>query len=302
MKSGIGKGFFSFLGVLGFLTSVLVSAPSSAGAQEGPPVTIGMIPGGNPGQLKKQARELAEKLQNRLGVPVNVFISKNYADLVGAMKGKKVDFAFFSSMTYVFAEKKAQAHVLLKKTYDGPYYYSALVVRTDSSLKKLSQLRGQRVAFVDKNSSSGYLYPLAELKRQKIDPDKDFSAVLFTGNHQASVQLLEQGKVDAAALFSDDAGANKGAWSKFARNPKLKVRALWVSEPIPNDPFCVREDFYQSHPEVTHSMMLALMDLAAENENSHRFAEVLGSGALTPATRKQYEPVRKMVESMNWHL
>lgn len=265
-------------------------------------IVIGMIPSGNPENLRKQALELAQQLQVILNIPVNIYISKNYAGLVEAMRTKKVDYAFFSSMTYVLAEKNAQAKVLLKKVWEQPFYYSAVIVRADSKIKKIEQLKGKKIAFVDDKSSSGYLYPKAMLQKKGLDKEDFFKEVVFTGNHQASVKMLEDKKADAAAVFSDDANGKVGAWSKFATNSKLKFNVLWMSEPIPNEAFCVRQDFYDEFPKTTHTLMFALIDLLAEDKSAKKYSEVLGTKDLMPATNRQYDSVRDMVHLMKIEL
>lgn len=269
---------------------------------EKPPesITIGLIPGGNPEKLKAQSLELAKALQEKLQIPVTIYISKNYAGLAEAMKSKKVDFAFFTSSTFVLAEQQAQAKVLLKTVWQEPYYYSALITAKTSGIKKLQDLKGKKVAFVDEKSSSGYLYPQVALQKQKMTA-KDFKEVVFSGNHQASMQLLEQGQVDAAAVYSDDDKGRHSAWSQFAKDPK-KYRVVWMSEPIPSDPFCVRGDFYEMYPKVTHSLMFALIDLFQIHREKKTYSEILGSRDLMPATSKQYDPVREMVKALKMEL
>ncbi|HEX4922970.1 MAG TPA: phosphate/phosphite/phosphonate ABC transporter substrate-binding protein, partial [Bdellovibrionales bacterium] len=158
-------------------------------AADAPPsqVTIGFIPGDSPEKLKNSGLKLAQLLQEKTGVEVNIHISKDYQGLIEAMKQKKIDFAFFSAMTFVFAEKQAGAKVLLKKVWEGPFYYSALVTKKSSKIKKVEDLKGKTVAFVDEKSGSGYLYPRMMLKKKGIDPQKYFKQTFFAGNHQSAV-------------------------------------------------------------------------------------------------------------------
>ena len=65
-------------------------------------ITIGMLPGGNPLVIEKESLVLAQKLQQKIGQPVQVYISKNYTGMIEALKNKKVDFAVLSAMTYVY--------------------------------------------------------------------------------------------------------------------------------------------------------------------------------------------------------
>ncbi|WP_347357049.1 phosphate/phosphite/phosphonate ABC transporter substrate-binding protein [Bdellovibrio sp.] len=290
--------------ILGLLTILSISTAQAAeGTAEAvpPSITLGVIPGGNPENLREQGLALAKELQAKLNIPVNIYVSKNYAGLVDAMKAKKVDFAFFSSSTYVFAEQQAQAKVLLKKVWNHPYYYSVIVTPKNSGIKKLKDLKGKRMAFVDDKSSSGYLYPQVALRKIGLQ-DKDFKEVAFTGNHQASIQFLEAKKVDAAAVFSDDEKGLEGAWEKFGTDKKAKYRILWMSAPIPNDPFCVRQEFYDTYPKITHTLMFTLIDILEQTRNKNTYSEILGSRDLMPATSKQYDPVREMVKALNIEL
>jgi phosphonate transport system substrate-binding protein len=68
-------------------------------------ITIGVIPGGNPTQIKKQGVALAQELQEIIKIKTNIYISKDYNTLIEAMKEKKVDFAFLTALTFVYAEK-----------------------------------------------------------------------------------------------------------------------------------------------------------------------------------------------------
>lgn len=258
-------------------------------------LTIGLLPGGNPKATEKQSFKLAEKVQARLGRPVQIYMSKNYTGLIEALKNKKVDFAVLSAMTYVVAEKEVPIKVLLKKTWNNsPYYYSALISRSDSSIKKIGDLKHKKIAFVDEKSTSGYMYPEIYLRRQKVN-DADFKNIRFSGSHAASIELLENGEVDAIAVFADDEKGKVGAWTHFARDKKFKPRLIWVSDPIPNDPIVVRQDFYDENTKLTHEVMYTLIDI--QNQSQNELGDVLGTSDLMPATARQYEPVRDVYKT-----
>lgn len=264
-------------------------------------VVIGFNPGGNPELLKNQAADLATELQKQFNTSIEVVITDDYGSLVDLMKNKKVDYAFLSALSFVMAEQTASAKVLLKKVWNHSFYFSALVVRVDSKIKKISDLKAKKIAFVDKKSASGYLYPKVLLKKNRLK-DEDFKEVLFSGNHSQSVQMLDDKKVDAIAVFSDDEKGHAGAWVKFGRNKTSSYRTLWVSEPIPTDPFTVRKEFYDQYPKFTHSLMFALIDLFSKSKSTSRFTEVLGNEDLVLATSRQYDPVREMVKSLDAEL
>lgn len=279
-------------------TSFLPVRAQANGSETPEAITVGVNPGGNPEVLKVQSLELAKQMQAELNVPVNIFISKDYESLISSMKAKKIDFAFFSALTFVYAEEKVPAKVLLKKVYSDPFYYSALIVKKESKIKKISQMKGLRIVFVDDHSASGYLYPQVMLMKKGI-PQNVFSKILFSGNHSHSIEMLENDEADIAAVFSDNALGTLGAWTKFSKKPKVKFRTLWVSDPIPSDPFAVRQDFYDKYPKFTHTLMMSLIDIFQKSKDVKIFSEILGSQDLMPATSRQYDPVREMVKALN---
>ncbi|MAF91648.1 MAG: phosphate/phosphite/phosphonate ABC transporter substrate-binding protein [Bdellovibrionota bacterium] len=262
-------------------------------------ITIGFIPAGPSNEFKAKGLEFAELVQKELGIPVKVFIPKNYESLVQAMKDKKVDFAFFTAMTFVHAEKEANAKVLLRKVWEGrDYYFSSLVVPQNSEIKSLKDIKGKSIAYVDKDSTSGFLYPSLALKDQGLDPQSSFSKVIFSGNHKKSVLDLEDGKAEVAAMFAADKEGKTGAWTHLFDKGK-QMRAIWVSKPIPSDPFCVRNDFYEKHPNVAHDFMFFLKDISSAKNSNHPLKKLLDVDKVKLATSKQYDPVREMVKKLN---
>jgi phosphonate transport system substrate-binding protein len=175
-----------------------------------------------------------------------------------------------------------------------------IVTRKDSKLHKLEDLKGKRFAFVDEKSTSGYLYPRVMFKKKKINTATYFKETYFAGNHQAAIMDVVNKKADAAAVFSDDTKGKKSAWHKFSPDTVKNQFVIWASEPIPNDPFCVRLDFYDKYPRMTHDLMFALIDLKDSKENLLK--KLLGVNELMLATTKQYDPVREVVHELDLRL
>ncbi|MEQ1878709.1 MAG: phosphate/phosphite/phosphonate ABC transporter substrate-binding protein, partial [Bdellovibrionia bacterium] len=207
----------------------------------------------------------------------------------------------FSAMTFVFAEKQAGAKVLLKKVWENPFYYSVVVTKKSSGIKKLEDLKGKTLAFVDEKSGSGYLYPKVMLKRKKIDPEKFFKKTYFAGNHQSAILAVVEGKADAAAVFSDSTDGSKSAWSNFSPQTISQQKVLWVSDPIPNDPFAVRQDFYDKNPRTVHDVMFALIELD-DYKGKNKLKELLNVNEMQTATSRHYEPVRDLVRELDLKL
>ncbi len=263
------------------------------------PITIGFTPGQDSEDLRDRAQRLVRLLSQETGLQMQSYVGPSYGDLIDQMREKRVDFAFLSALSYVESEKVVGTKVLLKKIWVEPFYYSTLLVRADSKIRSLSGLKGSRIAFVDRWSTSGFLYPKVALSKIGLDPeDKDsFAEVVWTGNHDKSVELLEQKKVEAIAVFADDQNAKLSAWTQRKKSPKA-VRSVWVSAPIPTDPFVVRSDFYEKFPKKTHEVMFALIELTQNPLHAKDIRLFLGVEGLMMATPQQYDSVLLIFESV----
>lgn len=299
MSPNTGTKFTSFI-ALGLVLLLFAGTLQADPVPQPQSITLGLIPSEDPVKLKKNGLELAKTLQKKLGVNVNLYIPKTYQGLIDAMKSKKVDFAFFTAMSFVFAEKQAGAKVLLKKVWDGPFYYSVILTRKDSKIKTLKDLKGKSFGFVDEKSTSGYLHPRVQLKKVGLDHQKDLKTS-FHGNHQGAAKALLDGKVDAISVFADTPEGGKNAVDMNFPDRSKDVAVLWVSQPIPNDPFVVREDFYEKYPQFTHEMMFAFIDLK-EDPKGNMLKNYLGCSEVMMATTKQYDPVRELVRELDLKL
>lgn len=281
----------------GLVLSAVYPRASSAQAERpnglAPIIRLGFIPGDGKVEVQKSSDELAKLIESKTGIRVVPYVGSSYGDLIDKVEKREVDLAFLSALSFVEAESRVDLKVLLKKVWDKGFYYSVLLARADSGIRKLSDLKGKRIGLVDRKSGSGAMYPIMAMNRAKLKVPSDFKSVIYTGSHNQSVHALKTGAVDAIAIFSNDAKGKDSAWTQHGGLLK-DVRVLWASAAIPNDPLCVRSDFYESQPKLTHDFMFGLIELNEDAKLGERFRQLLGVKSLMTATSQQYEPVREM--------
>ena len=184
----------------------------------------------------KQLQPLADYLSKAVGRPVKFQVAKDYDTAINLLVEGKVDFAQLGPLTYVKA-KQRNPHLQpivapIEKTTGRPWYTSVIVVKNNSGINNLKDLKGKRVAFVSKSSASGYLVPLGALKDIGIEPEQDFAAVTYAGSHNQVKEELILGKVDAIANDKRSYLAQLKAGNIDA----TKYKIIWESQPIPNTP------------------------------------------------------------------
>src|SRR5258708_17935699 len=83
-------------------------------------------------------------------------------------------------------------------------YRSQIVVRADSGINSIEQLRGKKFAFVDPASASGFLFPNALLAGMGLDYKTFFSDTIFAGGHDKVIIAVYNKQADGGASFGNN--------------------------------------------------------------------------------------------------
>jgi phosphonate transport system substrate-binding protein len=114
---------------------------------------------------------------------------------------------------------------------DRPVYFSDVLARSDSPSRAFEDLRGGRLAVNEPGSWSGHGCVGVELSRRQ-EAAGFFSSVTVSGSHEASVDLVVAGEVDAAAIDSTVLD------ERLRREPALasRLRRVGTLGPAPMPP------------------------------------------------------------------
>ncbi|MFD2168959.1 phosphate/phosphite/phosphonate ABC transporter substrate-binding protein [Tumebacillus lipolyticus] len=256
-------------------------------------LTVGFIPSQNAENLSAKAKPLGDLLSKELGIPVEVQVTTNFNGLVEGMAAKKVDVGFLNPINYVFAhDKKKAVKVLLQTERNGADYYRAMFVKRadNKDINKLEDIKGKKVAFVDASSAAGYIYPAVMMKDLKLNPETDVKPTLAGGHDKAMMALL-RGDVDVATVFEDA----RDTILKEVPDVKEKLVPFAYSDKIPNDTVSIRNGFSD---EFNKKVADAFMKIMKTDEGKKIGKEIYSFDNLVPSDDKNFDPVRKAVETM----
>jgi len=214
-------------------TGELIISPKES-VRKGPPLYMGFIPQGNAVFMVKKWQPLADYLANEIQMPVENVFRFSYREITDALARGKLDLCLTGALMYVHTRDAADIRPLVRRKISGSSsYHSIIIVRKDSGLKTFSDLEGKSFAFADKESTTGYLLPIAMMREQGIsDPESYFSKVIYAGNPDSVLLSVLTGNIDGAAIPST-------RWQ--SENPNIKeLRIIWKSGPTFLGPFCVR--------------------------------------------------------------
>jgi phosphonate transport system substrate-binding protein len=220
-----------------FLAQVHPAESADLGTPE-KPIRMMFVPSGDAQVILEGGQEIAQLLKQATGLHFTTSVATSYAAVIEAMGAGKVDIGWLATFSYVLAREKYDVDLLLIVVRFGkPFYRGQIMVRADSGIKTLADLKGKTFAYVDPASTSGHLYPKALLLANGHDPDKFFSQSVFAGSHNAVVLSLLKGEVDAGAAYD----GSRLAVAKSYPDVFKKVRVIAYTQDIPNDTVTARK-------------------------------------------------------------
>jgi phosphonate transport system substrate-binding protein len=229
-----------YLRTLTFLVFLLLPIHQAETAElgsAGNPIRMMFVPSGDAQVILAEGREIARQLQGFTGLHFSTSVATSYAAVIEAMGAGKVDIGWLATFSYVLAKDKYDAELLLiVERFGKPFYRGQIMVRTDSGINTLADLKGKTMAYVDPASTSGHLYPKALMMAKGHDPDSFFSKSIFAGSHNAVVLSLLKGEVDAGAAYD---GA-RAAVAKSYPDVFKKIKVIAYTQDIPNDTVTAR--------------------------------------------------------------
>ncbi len=249
-------------------------------------------------QESRQRRDLAPLVAyvgEALGIEVELVVSTSYGDLVTEITEERVDIALLSPVSYVQARSIQPAlHLAARAISQGsPEYSSYIIVRRDDPAHTLGDLRGRRMAWVDRLSGSGYLYPRHVLHEAGFDPDHLFGSARFYGTHEAALVALLRGEADAAAVSSGALNLTcKSGEAQTARG----FRVLHKCGKLPYDALAVRAGMGR---EALKKITWVFQGLNNRSERGRKvLADTWAISGWMPADESAYEGVRRHLDDM----
>ena len=239
-------------------------------------VDVGLSPSVPQEDLEVQYAPLLDRLEGYLpenhDVPedlaVEANVGSNYSAVIQSLGQGTTDLAETGPFAAGLGVMTDNAEIILQRYgYGGWTYKSIIATPNDSDITELSDLSGATVAFSDRLSTSGALYPLYSISNEgdlNVGnlPEGDGSQAefdaRFAGGHVGSYTLLEQGQVDAAAMggFVRDTktGPTPDEWQEVATT-------LHEDEGLPRAPMVVS-------PELSDEAKSAIQEAFLEAPDS----------------------------------
>ncbi|KPK15282.1 MAG: putative selenate ABC transporter substrate-binding protein [Betaproteobacteria bacterium] len=251
---------------------------------------ISAIPDENPTELQRKFSKVAAYLEKEVGVKIQYTAVTDYAAVVEALAAKKIDMAWLGGFTFVQARLRTGNAIPIVQRAEDEKFTSKFIASATSGIKGLSDLKGKNFTFGSVSSTSGHLMPRYFLLQNKIDPEKDFRRVAFSGAHDATALQVESGRVDAGAL-------NASVWEKLVREKKVdtgKVKVIWTTPPYYDYNWTVRGDL---DPAIVKKLTAAFLKLDARNPAHKELLDLQRASKFVPTRPENYKGIEEAARS-----
>ncbi len=236
-----------------------------------------------PSRIYARFRPLTLYLGGILERPIRLVIASTYDEQIAMIADGRADLAYIGPTPYVEAHNRAPIRILAGEAEKGlAFYQSAIVVRADSPIAALADLKGRRMAFGAAISMSSTVAPMLMLRQ----------AGVRLSDLSGHAQLDRHERVALAVLHGDfDAG---GVRLDIARQYVPRgLKILATSPPLP-------PHLIVCSPRFTATLETrARQALLAPDETGLKSFESLGEATrFVPVDDAHYNSVRRMLRQL----
>ncbi len=250
------------------------------------------IPDENPTELARKNEPMVSYLEGKLRTRVEYVPVTDYGAAVQALAADKVDFAWLGGFTHVQARVMAGAVPLCMRDIDREFK-TVFIASRGSGIRSPADLKGKTFAFGSKSSTSGHLMPRHFLITQfHIDPDKDLQGnPVYSGAHDATVKLVESGKVQAGAL-------NIEVWDRMVRDKQVDtaaVEVIWTTPPFVDYVWTASKRVPAAQRD---AFRRAFLDLDASKPEQAAVLKLQGATKFVPAQPSDFDSLEQVARSV----
>ncbi|ELZ94831.1 phosphate ABC transporter substrate-binding protein [Haloferax mucosum ATCC BAA-1512] len=308
------RNFLKTTGAIGALGMAGLSGCIGGGSDA---VKFLLTPSESDVDIKKQYQPLFEYLESESDVTIDSDVAADYAAVYQAFKSGQADLADSSPTIAIQGGNEGVTEVMgIRVAYGAAKYFSLLTTTPDSGIETLSDLEGKTVAFADRLSTSGSLFPLYMLNQAGLDtgtaPDgeaNDFDGQ-WSDHSTARETLVNRDEVVAAGTgaFSVASHVPKGQFPEqfldvSAENdgdlgtetPELKLLA--ASDPIPRAPIIVRSELEDAKKSSLTDALTSVSQDALINEDLGDDQQLWFTG-VEPGTIDDYAPIQNVIDTL----
>lgn len=264
---------------------LLLALPFGAIASE---LKFGILPRLTEKEMREGFTPLAEHLSKELGVKVALVIPKDFDTWRKEAEAREYDFVYTNPYLYVLLKKAVPETEVLAISSEpeiGDDIKGTIIVKKDSPIKSIADLKGKTIAATDPGSAGAYLVQMKMLSKAGLK--KDDVKVIFEKKRDPVAEAILAGKAEAGFVRDDDVEKLKAGPEKF--------RKIAVSDPIPNWPIAISKKMDTAMAKKLKDAVLKL------KKGDLKTISILGPARIegfVPVADKEYDIMREAAKAI----
>lgn len=259
--------------------------PSNDGAL--PEYTFGIHPQRNPKKLHAVFGPLVEYLNARIPEVRFIFeASRNYGSFDEKISARR--FAFLLPNPYETLLAIDEDYRVFAKMGRDEDLRGLIVVRRDSEIRTVSDLKGKAVSFPAPTALAATMLPKYFLHSRGLDPGRDIEA-RYVGSMESSLLNILRRNVAAGTVYPP-------AWRMFRKErPGLAddLMVLWETDPLPNNSVMARDDVPAALVARVRDTLVAMH----KTPEGRRILNAMDSPYFEQASNSTYDPVVRFMRN-----
>ena len=251
---------------------------------------FGVHPLHNPQRLFEVFGPMMEYLSNNIdGVSFKLEASRNYQAFDEKLYARKFDFALpnpFQTINAIDKGYKVFGKIGLDQNFRG-----IILVRKDSGVQKVSDLKGKAVSFPAPSALAATMMPQYYLQTHGVDVMTELDN-RYVGSQESAMMNVYLRQTEAAGTWPPP-------WKEFCKQrPEIaeQLKAIWTTEPLVALGLVVS-------PEIPDSITQQVIQLLTTPDEHGQGPDMLWrsefSGVVTPATNETYFVVRDFLKKFS---
>lgn len=235
---------FALFLILSLLTPPVELQASSAEAVAAE-YTMGVFPFIPTASIEGIFAPLAAEISRATGRPIKLRTTTSFEKFMDELRSRSYDIAFIQPFDYVDIAKPG-GYLLLAARNDR--LTSHIVVKQDSSIKTLKDLKGKSLGMPPKVAAVSFMN-LVAIKKAGLRPEHDVK-IIYLASHQACLQQMMIGKVDAC-------GVSPPGVRLVEQQMKTRFRLIHETPEIPSPLFVIKKELPVREREAVKAALLA---------------------------------------------
>jgi len=257
------------------------------------PIIWAFVPSGEMERVASGAQAVADLLHDKTGLYFETNVATEYAGVIEALSSDppEAQMASLATFAYVLAADRGVAEAaLVSVRYGSPTYNGQIIVRADSGISSVAQLKGKTFGRPDPLSTSGWIIPMLTMRAAGVNPETDLREIVDAGSHDSVVAAVYNGDIDAGATYVD-------ARSRIEDDhPDVmeKVVVIEVTTDIPNDGVQFSPVVPQ---EMRDKIVAALLEIVQTDEGKDALKTAYQWSGLKEYDDTFYDPFRQVLQA-----